>query len=160
MKVLLIILKSVLKKKNENNFAGLSWPSLCCGKQWNLPQVLLPVIRVFIGAAAERLTIYYLGNKYSSKIWKDPFMVCKSTKHVWPWVLVFSIVFLNLNYCIYPSGHRFVKEIEVILGPALLTIYSVLQSFSKSTFWLHLITASKLLELEHCGCTQIKDLEK
>ena len=100
---------------------------------------------------------YYLGNKYRNKIWKNPFIVCKIIKYVWPWVLIFGIAFLSLNYCSYPSVHQFVKEIEVMLGPTLLAIFSVLQ---KSTSWLHLITASKLFELEHCVCSQIEDLEK
>ena len=106
------------------------------------------------------LGLYYLGNKYSNKIWKTPFTVCKCTKYVWPWVLIFGIAFLSLNYCSYRSGHWFVKKIEVILGLTLLAIFSVLQTFSKSTSWLHLITGSKILELEYCSCTQIEDLEK
>ena len=91
------------------------------------------------------LFLYYLGNKYSSKIWKTPFMVCKSTKYIWPWVLIFGIAFLSLHYCSYPSGHPFVKEIEVMLGLTSSAIFSVLQTFSKSIYWFHLIRASELV---------------
>ena len=127
---------------------------------WFMPCVQLATRRMFPGACFMLIDSYYLGNKYSSKIWKNPFMVCKSKKYVWPWVLIFGIAFLSFNYCSYPSGHQFVKEIEVMLGPTLLAIFSVLQTFSKSTSWLYLITASKLFELEHCSCTQIEDLER
>ena len=74
--------------------------------------------------------------------------MCKITKYVWQWVLIFGIASLSLNYSSHLSGHRFVKEIEALLGQTLWAIFSVPQSFSKSTFWLHLTTASKFLELE------------
>ena len=120
----------------------------------------ISLIWIKLKGSREPLTMYYLGNKYSSKIYKNSFMVCKITKYVWQWVLMFGIASLSLNYSSHLSGHQFVKEIEVLLGQTLWAIFSVPQSFSKSTSWLHLITASKLLELEGCGCTQIEDLEK
>ena len=87
-------------------------------------------------------------------------MVCKSTNYASQWLLIFYIASLSLNHSSQLSRHQFVKEIEVLLDQTSWTIFSVPQSFSKSTSWLHLITASKLLELERCGCTHIEDLEK
>ena len=40
----------------------------------------------------------------------------------------------RLNYSGHLSGHRFVKEIEVMLGQTLQVIFSVLLSFSNGTF--------------------------
>ena len=107
-----------------------------------------------------QLWLYYLGNKYIAKIRMSSFMVCKSTNYASQWLLIFYIASLSLNHSSQLSRHQFVKEIEVLLDQTSWTIFSVPQSFSKSTSWLHLITASKLLELERCGCTQIEDLEK
>ena len=97
------------------------------------------------------LALYYLGNKYSNKIWITPFMMCKSTKYVWLWVLIFGLAFLSLNY--------WIKGYWGDVGPDLVSHFFSPTDILKNTPRLHLITASEILELEHCSWTQIEDLE-
>ena len=69
----------------------------------------------------------YLGNKCIARMLKHSFIVCEITKYDWQWVLIFSKAFLSLNYSSHPSGHQFVKEIEVLLGQTFWAIFSVQQ---------------------------------
>ena len=77
--------------------------------------------------------------------------------------LILGIASLGLDYSGWPCGHWFLEAIEVFwddIAPDLEgDFFSVPSLFLKTTSWLHLTTASKLVELESCCCAQIEVLE-